>query len=232
MANVSPKKPTKSFEETLWDTLDDKIELNRRKNAKLEGMAQALFKSWFVDFDPVIDNALEVGIPIPDELSPRAEVRRQALANGTPQQGSIDHPTLSDPKSLFPAVATGRSGKLSVVSFVHQDFWPLNTTLWVKEYKRSSPYHAYFLPKTVGLERYNAGSAVATLNRNHNSNISQHLPADAVVSRFTEIAGTLFEKINRNAIEFLSLTKLRETLQPKLISGNLEIPEDTYPRNA
>ena len=52
-------------------------------NATLEGMAQALFKSWFVDFDPVIDNALAAGNPIPDELAARAEVRRQALANGT-----------------------------------------------------------------------------------------------------------------------------------------------------
>lgn len=67
----------------ILGTLDDKIELNRRMNATLEGMAQALFKSWFVDFDPVIDNALAAGNPIPDELAPRAEVRRQALAKGT-----------------------------------------------------------------------------------------------------------------------------------------------------
>ena len=80
-------------------------------NATLEGMAQALFKSWFVDFDPVIDNALAAGNPIPDELAPRAEVRKNAHAssgergrtNGTAQQGSVDQPTLSDPKSLFPA---------------------------------------------------------------------------------------------------------------------------------
>jgi len=63
--------------------LDDKIELNRRMNATLEGMAQALFKSWFVDFDPVLDNALVAGNPIPEELAERAEVRRQALADGT-----------------------------------------------------------------------------------------------------------------------------------------------------
>lgn len=43
-------------------TLDDKIELNRRTNETLEAMAQALFKSWFVDFDPVIDNALAAGV--------------------------------------------------------------------------------------------------------------------------------------------------------------------------
>jgi type I restriction enzyme S subunit len=64
-------------------TLSNKIELNRRMNATLEAMAQALFKSWFVDFDPVIDNALAAGNPIPEALAERAEVRRQALANST-----------------------------------------------------------------------------------------------------------------------------------------------------
>lgn len=68
----------------ILGTLNDKIELNRRMNATLEGMAQALFKSWFVDFDPVIDNALAAGNPIPDELAPRAEVRRQALELNAP----------------------------------------------------------------------------------------------------------------------------------------------------
>ncbi len=87
----------------IFQAIDEKIELNRRMNATLEGMAEALFKSWFVDFDPVIDNALAAGNPIPDELAPRAEVRKNAHANGTTQQGSVDHPTLSDPKSLFPA---------------------------------------------------------------------------------------------------------------------------------
>ena len=78
-----PPLPEQKAIAHILGTLDDKIELNRRMNATLEGMAQALFKSWFVDFDPVIDNALAAGNPIPDELAPRAEVRRQALANGT-----------------------------------------------------------------------------------------------------------------------------------------------------
>ena len=98
-----PPKEERDSISSVVGALDDKIELNRRMNATLEGMAQALFKSWFVDFDPVIDNALAAGNPIPDELAPRAEVRKKALANGTTQQGSVDHPTLSDPKSLFPA---------------------------------------------------------------------------------------------------------------------------------
>ena len=78
-----PPLPEQKAIAHILGTLDDKIELNRRMNATLEGMAQALFKSWFVDFDPVIDNALAAGNPIPDELAARAEVRRQALANGT-----------------------------------------------------------------------------------------------------------------------------------------------------
>jgi Restriction endonuclease S subunits len=56
--------------------LDDKIELNRQMNQTLEQMAQALFKSWFVDFDPVIDNALVAGNSIPEELQARAEKRK------------------------------------------------------------------------------------------------------------------------------------------------------------
>lgn len=59
----------------ILGSLDDKIELNRRMNATLESMAQALFKSWFVDFDPVIDNALAAGHPIPEPLQYRAEAR-------------------------------------------------------------------------------------------------------------------------------------------------------------
>ncbi|WP_320056313.1 restriction endonuclease subunit S [Desulfuromonas thiophila] len=59
----------------ILGTLDDKIELNRQMNATLEAVAQALFKSWFVDFDPVIDNALAAGNPIPDELQARADIR-------------------------------------------------------------------------------------------------------------------------------------------------------------
>ncbi|MFM5179819.1 restriction endonuclease subunit S [Aeromonas veronii] len=61
--------------------LDDKITLNRQINQTLEQMAQALFKSWFVDFDPVIDNALDAGffeqdLAFSDELLRRAEARR------------------------------------------------------------------------------------------------------------------------------------------------------------
>jgi len=77
-----PPLPEQKAIAHILGTLDDKIELNRQMNETLEAMAQALFKSWFVDFDPVIDNALEAGNPIPEALASRAETRRQVLADG------------------------------------------------------------------------------------------------------------------------------------------------------
>ena len=75
----------------ILGSLDDKIELNRQMNETLEAMAQALFKSWFVDFDPVIDNALAAGNAIPDAFAKRAEQRK-----------GIEKKDHSDTQNLFP----------------------------------------------------------------------------------------------------------------------------------
>lgn len=75
----------------ILGSLDDKIELNRQMNETLEAMAQALFKSWFVDFDPVIDNALAAGNAIPDAFAKRAEQRK-----------GIEKKDNADIQSLFP----------------------------------------------------------------------------------------------------------------------------------
>ena len=71
-----PPLPEQKAIAHILGSLDDKIELNRRMNETLEAMAQALFKSWFVDFDPVIDNALATGNAIPDELKEKAAIRQ------------------------------------------------------------------------------------------------------------------------------------------------------------
>lgn len=87
----------------LVDSFDRKITLNRQINQTLEQMAQALFKSWFVDFDPVVDKALDAGffeqdLEFPDELLHRAEARKAA-------RESVDFkPLPEDIRKLFPAV--------------------------------------------------------------------------------------------------------------------------------
>ena len=77
--------------------LDERVELNQQTNQTLEQMAQALFKSWFIDFDPVVDNALAAGNPIPEELAHRVEVRKKAhtLADFQPLPEHI--------RNLFPS---------------------------------------------------------------------------------------------------------------------------------
>ncbi|WP_372654119.1 restriction endonuclease subunit S, partial [Alcanivorax borkumensis] len=87
---------------SVLSALDNKIELNRQINATLESMAQALFKSWFVDFDPVIDNALAAGNPIPEPLQARAEKRAALLAASaadtrSPNATDNTHPTQTAP---------------------------------------------------------------------------------------------------------------------------------------
>lgn len=82
--------------------IDKKITLNRQINQTLEYMAQALFKSWFVDFDPVVDNALDAGffdqdLAFPDELLRRAEARKGVREN------SDFKPLPDDIRQLFPA---------------------------------------------------------------------------------------------------------------------------------
>lgn len=86
-----PPLPEQKAIAHILSSLDNKIELNRRMNETLEAMAQALFKSWFVDFDPVIDNALAAGNTIPDEFFESAEQRK-----------AIEKKDNSDIQKLFP----------------------------------------------------------------------------------------------------------------------------------
>lgn len=92
--NLPPLTEQKAIAHILG-SLDDKIELNRRMNETLEAMAQALFKSWFVDFDPVTDNALGAGNEIPEELKERADIR-EAL-------GDSRKPLPEEIQNLFPS---------------------------------------------------------------------------------------------------------------------------------
>ncbi|MAE85303.1 MAG: hypothetical protein CMB80_21385 [Flammeovirgaceae bacterium] len=92
-----PPLPEQKAIAHILGTLDDKIELNRQMNETLEEMAQALFKSWFVDFDPVIDKALAAGHDIPEPLQQKAEKRKsvpeeQKLIRTNPQFGDSHEP--------------------------------------------------------------------------------------------------------------------------------------------
>lgn len=93
-----------------------------------------------------------------------------------------------------PGVTTGRSGALGKVLYLEQPFWPLNTTLWVKDFKGNLPRYVYYFLKTMNLKRWDAGTGVPTLNRNHldNVEITVHLREDqekiaAILSAYDDL---------------------------------------------
>jgi len=74
--------------------------------------------------------------------------------------------THSEAKVKGPGVATGRSGSIGNVFFVEDDFWPLNTALYVKDFHGNDPRFVYHLLNYVDLARFASGAGVPTLNRN------------------------------------------------------------------
>jgi type I restriction enzyme S subunit len=77
-------------------------------------------------------------------------------------------------KAKAPGVITGRSGTIGKVTFIEEDYFPHNTTLWVTDFKGNNPKFIYYLYLFLKLERFSTGSGVPTLNRNdvHANSIS------------------------------------------------------------
>jgi type I restriction enzyme S subunit len=133
------------------------------------------------------------------------------------------HGTHDQAKVKGPGIATGRSGSLGTVAYVVEDFWPLNTTLWVKEYRRATPETGYFLLQNLNLAGYNSGAAVPTLNRNDISQLPQVLPPRNLVAQFSELARDIFVtvRILERSNEVLRAT--RDFLLPVLVSGEVSV---------
>jgi len=242
----------------ILGTLDDKIELNRRMNETLEAMARALFKSWFVDFDPVRAKAegRDPGLPKPlADLFPHSfqDSSLGEIPNGwkigrldemvllhrgfdlpTPNRTPGPYPVMAasgpsgthaEYKVRGPGITTGRSGLLGKVFFVHEDFWPLNTSLWVKEFRGARPIYAFHLLSGLDFNLFNAGSAVPTLNRNHVHGLPIVIPPIGLVEYFERLIARLYRRAYQNERESGTLAAIRDTLLPKLISGEIRVKD-------
>ncbi len=242
----------------ILGTLDDKIELNRKISETLEAMARALFKSWFVDFNPVRAKMAGRDPGLPKEIAdlfPSRMVESElgeipegwrigpldsavVLQRGFDLPGTErtpgDYPVLaaSGPTGTHneymvrgPGVTTGRSGVLGKVFYVAKDFWPLNTSLWVKEFRHSRPAYAFHLLRDLDFSLFNAGSAVPTLNRNHVHTLPTLLPPMALIDSFEHFATRCLARQANAEWQTTTLASLRDALLPKLISGDLRVPE-------
>lgn len=73
----------------------------------------------------------------------------------------------NEAKVKGPGVVIGRSGSIGGGQYIQRDFWPLNTTLWAKDFQGNLPRYVYYLLKSIDFSGFNAGAGVPTLNRNH-----------------------------------------------------------------
>ena len=266
----------------LLGALDDKIELNRKMNQTLEEMARAIFKSWFVDFDPVRAKAAgqkpsglkpEIAALFPDSFEPSelGEIPKgwrigpigqmvQVLGGGTPStkepaywEGGI-HPfcTPKDMSSLAAPVllATERhltdeglakvsSGQLPVGTVLLSSRAPIGylataeTPLSVKQgiiamvCDGELPNLYVLLWTRANMDRVLAnanGSTFMEISKRNFRPITAVVPSRAVLRCFMQIVEPMHQRIVSSLKQIQHLSELRDTLLPKLISGELRVP--------
>ena len=111
----------------------------------------------------------------------------------------------SEYKSKAPGVVTGRSGTIGKVTYVIQDYWPHNTSLWVTDLKDNHPKFVFYALQNLRLERFHAGSGVPTLNRNdvHKQSILVPLPSEQkAIASLLETWDTAIEKTKALAEQY------------------------------
>jgi type I restriction enzyme S subunit len=236
-------------------SLDDRIALLRETNTTLEAIAQALFKSWFVDFDPVhakmngllpegMDEATAALFPDSFEESELGLVPRgwgvgkidelielaygKALKatdriNGqVPVYGSggitgFHNEALVD----GPSVIVGRKGTVGSLYWEDRPFFPIDTVFYIRTGQPLT--FCYYLLRTLGLENMNTDGAVPGLNRNNVYRLKVVIPPGDMLSAFHKIVTALRERILANTEQAQTLASLRDTLLPRLISGQLRL---------
>jgi len=109
-----------------------------------------------------------------------------------------------------PCVVTGRSGSLGAVQYVASKCWPLNTTLYVKDYKGNLPRFVYYFLVTMHLENFNSGAGVPTLNQNHLHKIKINIPPLPLQRKIATILSAYDDLIENNNRRIAILEKMAE----------------------
>ena len=125
-----------------------------------------------------------------------------------------------------PGIVVGRKGNPGVVTWSHGDFYPIDTTFYVEPIGTCrSLYFLYYALSLHNLANLSADSAVPGLNRNHAYMSKQVIPSQAVLTAFDSQIAPIFAAMHANEQQSRSLALTRETLLPKLISGELTVRE-------
>nr|CBH37080.1 type I restriction-modification system, subunit S [uncultured archaeon]CBH40096.1 putative type I restriction-modification system, subunit S [uncultured archaeon] len=201
-----------------------KIDLLHRQNKTLEAMAETLFRQWFVE---EADEGWEEGrlgdvIELIYGKGLKKEIR---TGTGYPVIGSSG---VVGYHSEFlvegPGIVIGRKGTLGKVIYLWDNFFPIDTTYYIKSKVESAGLlYEYFLLKTLNFEEMNSDSAVPGLNRDIALSTEIKIAPLEKLNKFNQFTSTFIDKLKENTKQIRTLEKLRDTLLPKLMSGEVRI---------
>ena len=257
-----PKEVRDRISKLLWG-LDRKIELNKKINADLEEMAQAIFKNWFVDFEPFNDGKFvdsELGM-IPEGWKVgRLDEIADVVGGSTPSKAKPEYYTQKGiawltPKDLsnHPAVYTSR-GEIDITEEGYNStstkLMPKGTILFTSRApigyisiaqndictnqgfkslvpKKAGTCFLYCFLKyvTPEIENKSTGSTFKEASGALMKSLQVIMPEQKVFEDFETIVSPLFVRIESLENENSRLSLLRDTLLPRLMSGELEVPE-------
>ena len=247
---------------SILSSLDRKIELNNKINADLEEMAQAIFKNWFVDFEPFKDGKFvdsELGM-IPEgwkvgclgDMGTIVCGKTPSKANSNYYGGDIpfikipdmhgnvfvessedrltEQGSLSQIKKIIPPYSLMVSC-IATVGLVSINTKPSHTNQQINTiipHNKSALFYLYqYIKNNEELLKNMGRGGTTTLNVNTKSfsNIRLLIPSEIALEQFHRVVEGLFKKIELNLHESRTLSLLRDTLLPRLMSGELEVPE-------
>lgn len=248
---------------SILSSLDRKIELNNKINADLEEMAQAIFKNWFVDFEPFKDGKFvdsELGM-IPEGWKVgRLDEIADVVGGSTPSKAKPEYYTQKGiawltPKDLsnHPAVYTSR-GEIDITEEGYNStstkLMPKGTILFTSRApigyisiaqndictnqgfkslvpKKAGTCFLYCFLKyvTPEIENKSTGSTFKEASGSLMKSLQVIMPEQKVFEDFETIVSPLFARIESLEKENSRLSLLRDTLLPRLMSGELEVPE-------
>jgi type I restriction enzyme, S subunit len=233
----------------VLSALDAKIELNNRINAELEAMAKTLYDYWFVQFDfpdqngqpykssggkMVYNDTLKRKIPagwsngtLKDLVSLeygkplKADIRS---GSGYPVIGSSGVMDYHEEYLVSgPGIVVGRKGTVGAVTYLHDNFFPIDTTYFVKPLVDIKFYYLKYLLESLGLEKMNSDSAVPGLNREAALRSTLVIVPIEEIQKFESSINAAFEKKRNILKENQQLTQLRDWLLPMLMNGQVTV---------
>lgn len=223
---------------SILSSLDRKIELNNKINADLEEMAQAIFKNWFVDFEPFKDGKFvdsELGmIPegwkvgtLEDLITIKYGKDHKKLEDGTfPVYGSggfmrFVNSWLYDGESVL----IPRKGTLDNIMYVCEKFWTVDTMFFSVPKMDYVMKYVYNYIKRFDFSKMNEGTSVPSNTAARLNKMPILIPTHEILEMYDETLCPVYNKRKMKDKESRTLSLLRDTLLPRLMSGELEVPE-------